>query len=81
MGVKSAYLKLLTSEKQIKTFQKSVEQSQEAVRIAEVSFELGRNTSTEVNQANINLMNAKKELSKQIHAFNMALLDFEYSIK
>lgn len=62
MGVKSAYLSLLTSEKQIKTFQKSVEQSQEAVRIAEVSFELGRNTSTEVNQANINLMNAKRTI-------------------
>ena len=25
-------------------------------------------------------MNAKKDLTKQIHAYNMALLDYEYSI-
>lgn len=30
-------------------------------------------------EANINLMNTKKELTSQIHAFNMALLDFQYS--
>ena len=50
------------------------------VHLAEVSFELGQGTSTETLQANLNLMNAKKELSNQIHAFNMALLDYEYSI-
>ena len=80
MGVRSAYLNLTTAEKQIKTYQLTIQQAQESVRIAELSFDLGQNTSIDVTQANINLMNAKSNLSKQIHAFNMALLDYEYSI-
>jgi len=80
MQVRSAVLNLKTAEKQIETFEKAVFQASEGVRIAELSFELGQNTATEVAQANLNLMNAKKNLAQQIHAFNMALLDYKYSI-
>lgn len=80
MGVRSAYLNLITAEKQIITYNKTIEQAEKALKIAELSFELGQSTSVEVTQANINLMNAKKNLSGQIHAFNMALLDYECSI-
>lgn len=80
MGVRSAYLNLQTAEKQIKTYEMTIRQAEEAVRLAEISFDLGQNTATEISQANINLMNAKSNLSKQIHSFNMALLDYEYSI-
>ena len=80
MQVRSAILGLQTAEKQIATFEKAVFQASEGVRIAELSFELGQNTATEVAQANLNLMNAKKSLSQQIHAYNMALLDYKYSI-
>lgn len=80
MGVKSAYLNLETAEKQIKTLEKAVEQAEQALKIAETTFELGQSTSVDVTQANINLMNAKKNLSQQIHAYNLALLDYEYSI-
>lgn len=79
MGVRSSYLGLVTAEKQIATFKLAVQQATEALRIAELSFELGQNTPTEIAQANINLMNAKKSLAQQIHAYNLALLDFEYS--
>lgn len=78
--VRSAVVNLTTAEKQITTFENAVYQASEGVRIAELSFELGQNTPTEVAQANINLMNAKKNLAQQIHAFNMALLDYKYSI-
>lgn len=80
VGVRSAMLNLLNTEKQIATYEKAIEQATKALTIAEKSFELGRSTFTEVNQANINLMNAKKNLSQQIHAFNLALLDYEYSV-
>jgi len=80
MMVRSSVLNLETAEKQIATFEKAVYQASEGVRIAELSFELGQNTATEVAQANLNLMNAKKNLAQQIHAFNMALLDYKYSI-
>lgn len=79
MGVRSAYLQLITAEKQIKTYEKAVEQAQRALELAELSFELGQSTSTEVTQARIQLMDAKNNLAKQIHAYNMALLDFKYS--
>ncbi|MBU5676512.1 TolC family protein [Alkaliphilus sp. MSJ-5] len=80
MGVRAAYLNLLTAEKQIKTLEKNIEQAERMARLAEVSLDLGQGTSIEVLQANLNLMSAKKDLSSQIHAFNMALLDYEYSI-
>lgn len=79
MGVRSANLGLITAEKQIATFELAVKQAEEALRITELSFQLGQNTANDVTQANINLMNAKKSLAQQIHAFNLALLDFEYS--
>lgn len=80
MSVRNAVLNLQNAEKQIATYKKAIEQAQKALEITEKSFELGRSTSTEVIQANIGLMNAKKNLSQQIHAYNLALLDFEYSI-
>ncbi len=80
MGVRAAYLNLLTAEKQIKTLEKNIEQAERMARLAEVSLDLGQGTSIEVLQANLNLMSARKDLSSQIHAFNMALLDYEYSI-
>jgi len=80
LGVRSSYLSLLTAKEQISTLEKSVAQAQEAVRIAEISFNLGQITSVDVMQSNIALMNAKLNLSKQVHAYNLALLDFEYSI-
>ncbi|EOD01774.1 TolC family protein [Caldisalinibacter kiritimatiensis] len=79
MGVRSAYLQLITAEKQIKTYEKTVEKAQRALELAEISFELGQSTSTEVSQARLQLMDAKNNLAKQIHAYNMALLDFHYS--
>lgn len=79
MAVRSAHLNLMTAEKQIATYEKAVEKAQKALELAQVSFELGQNTSNDVTQARIELMDAKKNLSKQIHAYNMALLDFKYS--
>ena len=80
MGVRTSVLNLKTAEQQIITFQNAVIMAAENVKIAELSFELGQNTPADVLEANINLMNAKKNLSQQIHAFNMALLDYRYSI-
>ena len=80
MSVRSAILNLQNAEEQIATYKKTIEQAQKALEITQKSFELGRSTSNEVIQANIGLMNAKKNLSQQIHAYNLALVDYEYSI-
>lgn len=80
MSVRAAYHSLITAEKQIKTYEKAVENAQKAYELTELSYELGQNTSNDVTKARIELMDAKKNLSKQIHAYNLALLDFKYSI-
>lgn len=80
MAVRSSYAQMITAEEQINTYRKAVDKSQKALELAELSFELGENTSTDVNQARIDLMNAKKDLAKQIHSYNMAKLDFDYSM-
>lgn len=80
LGVRSAYLNLITAQKQIKTYEMAIKQAEQLVKIAQTSFDLGQSTATDLYQANINLMNAKKNLSQQIHAYNLALLDYEYSI-
>lgn len=80
MSVRSAYHSLITAEKQIKTYEKAVENAQKAYELTELSYNLGQNTSNDVTKARIDLMDAKKNLSKQVHAYNLALLDFKYSI-
>lgn len=80
MSVRSAYHSLITAEKQIKTYEKAVENAEKAYELTELSYNLGQNTSNDVTKARIDLMDAKKNLSKQIHAYNLALLDFKYSI-
>ncbi|SCG81806.1 hypothetical protein DW1_0185 [Proteiniborus sp. DW1] len=80
MAVRSAYHSLITAEKQIKTYEKAVENAQKAYELTELSYSLGQNTSNDVTKARIDLMDAKKSLTKQIHAYNLALLDFKYAI-
>ncbi|MFA5524118.1 MAG: TolC family protein, partial [Tissierellales bacterium] len=80
MSVRSAYYSLISAEKQIKTFEKAVENAEKAYELAELSYNLGQNTSNDVTRARIDIQDAKKNLSKQIHLYNLAILDFNYSI-
>jgi len=80
MQVRTAYYSLITAEKQIKTYERAVENAERAYELAEISYSLGQNTLNDVTKARIDLMDAKKNLSKQVHAYNLALLDFKYAI-
>ncbi len=80
MSIRAAYHSLITAEKQIKIYEKAVENAQKAYELVELGYNLGQNTSNDVTKARIELMDAKKNLSKQIHAYNLALLDFKYSV-
>lgn len=80
MQVRTAYYSLITAEKQIKTYERAVENAERAYELAELSYSLGQNTLNDVTKARIDLMDAKKNLSKQVHAYNLALLDFKYAI-
>jgi outer membrane protein TolC len=80
LNVRNLLLNLRNSEQLIITNRKQVEQAHESLRLAELSFELGQNTAIEINQSNINLMNAKKNLAQSLYSFNLAFLDFEYAM-
>lgn len=79
LSVRSAGLSLLNYGKAIKTYTLSVEKAQKNYELTQLGFQLGNNTPSEVTQARIELMNAKKDLAKQIHSYNLAYLDFKYS--
>lgn len=79
MGVRLAYLGLLGAEEQIVVYEKAIAHAERALELAELRYELGAGIATEIREATIELMDAKQSLSEEIHAFNMALLDFQYS--
>lgn len=80
ISIRSAHINLINLQKQIKTYETAVKKAQKNQELTQLGFELGNNTPNEVIQANIELMNAKQDLSKKIHAYNLAYLDFKYGI-
>lgn len=80
ISVRSSGMLLLNTGKQIKNYTTAVKKAQKNYELAKLSFELGKNTPNEVDKARIELMNAKRNLSKQIHAYKLALLDYNYRI-
>lgn len=79
ISVRSSGMILMNTGKQIKNYTTAVKSAEKSYELAKLNFELGQNTLNDVNQARINLMNAKKNLSKQIHRYNLAHLDYKYS--
>lgn len=78
--VRSSYLTAKSEESQIETYEKLVEKAENMYNISLLSYDVGVSTANDVASARIGLMNAKTELLNKIHAYNTALLDFEYSM-
>lgn len=77
--VRSSLLIAETEGKQIDTYKKSVEKSENIYRLSLLSFDVGEITVNDVASSRIGLMNTKAELLNKIHSYNIAMLDFEYS--
>lgn len=77
--VRSSLLTAENEEKQIDTYNKSVEKAENIYRLTLLSFEVGESTVNDVAKSRIGLMDTKVQLLNKIHSFNNAMLDFEYS--
>jgi outer membrane protein TolC len=77
--IRSSYLIAETEEKQIDTYNKSVEKAENIYKLTLLSYDVGESTVNDVASSRINLMNSKIELLNEIHSYNIAMLDFDYS--
>lgn len=78
--VRSSLLTAENEEKQIETYNKSVEKAENIYRLTLLSFEVGESTVNDVASSRIGLMDTKVQLLNKIHSYNIAMLDFEYSM-
>lgn len=80
MEVRSNYLDVMQKKAGIKSAEKSVELSEEALRLTQLSYDVGMSVLTDVQSTQTTLMQAKLGLSKAILDYNLAILNFEDSI-
>ncbi|SHJ57310.1 TolC family protein [Paramaledivibacter caminithermalis] len=80
MEVRMNYLDVLQKQEEIKAGEKSVELAEEALRLSQLSYDVGMSVLTDVQKAQTALLQAKLGLSKAILDYNLAVLKFEDSI-
>jgi len=78
--VRGNYLDILQKQEEIKAGQKSVELAEEALRLNQLSYDVGMSVLTDVQQAQTTLLQAKLGLSQLILDYNLAVMKFEDSI-
>ncbi|NCO43276.1 MAG: TolC family protein [Armatimonadetes bacterium] len=80
LQVKSAYLSADQSFRRIATATKTIEQAQEALRIARVRYENGMGTNIEVSDAELALTQAKTNEARALYDYYAALADLEHAV-
>jgi outer membrane protein TolC len=71
---------LLNLSKAVDSSQRNVENAREAVRIANLSYNAGLNTLTDVNSAETAYYTAQLAYSKAVTDLNQAIYQFEFAI-
>ena len=79
LDVRANYLDITQKAEEVKSGQKSVELAAEALKIAQVSYEKGMTTLTDLQKAQVALQQAKLGLSKSILDYKLAILKYEDS--
>jgi len=75
--VRQAFLKLEEAKESLLSQEKNVEQAQESLRIAELSFEEGMVTVLDVNQAQTALTQAKTNYSQALYDYVVSLAELD----
>lgn len=78
--VRLNYLNLMQKQDEIIAGKKSVELAEEALRLSELSYDVGMSVLTDVQQAQTALLQAKLGLSQAILDYNLAVLQYEDSL-
>ncbi len=80
LEVRSNYLDITEKKDAIVSGQKSVDLAQEALKIAQVSYDNGMNTITDLQKAQVALQQAKLGVSKAVLDYKLAILKYQDSI-
>jgi outer membrane protein TolC len=80
MEVRSNYLDIKEKYEEIKAGEKAVELAKEALRLYQLSYDVGTAILTDVQEAQTSLLQARLGLSKAILEYNLAISKFEDSI-
>lgn len=80
MEVRGNYLNVMQKQEEIKSGEKSVELAEEALRLSQLSYDVGMSVLTDVQKAQTALLQAKLGLSQAILDYNLAVLQYEDSI-
>lgn len=80
MGLRSAHFNLSSVRDNIEIYQESIKLAEKSLEIAELNYELGMNTTKEVTEARISLMESKKAYMNHLHQYHTALINFQDSM-
>jgi len=80
LDVRSNYLSLREAEKRIKTTETAVEQAEEDYRIAQLRYQAGVGTNTDVIDASVSLTNAKNNYLQALYDYNTSKTDLQNAI-
>lgn len=78
--VLTKYMAVLANGKSIDVLEKQVALAKEILRIQKVSFELGQNTLTDVQNSENDYKTAQLGLSRSVLEYNISILAFEDAI-
>lgn len=77
MEVRANYLDVLQKQEEIKAGEKSVELAEEALRLSQLSYDVGMSVLTDVQKAQTTLLQSKLGLSNSILNYNLSVMKFE----
>lgn len=80
LDVRSNYLSMREAEKRIQTTETAVEQAEEDYRIAQLRYQAGVGTNTDVIDASVALTNAKNNYLEALYDYNTSKTDLQNSI-
>ncbi len=80
LEVKSAYYKMKEAEEKVATQRKTIEQAQEALRLANLMYSEGASTQLDVLNANLALKQAKMNYQQSLLEYNLALSGLKKAI-
>lgn len=80
MEVRSNYLDVLQKQEEIKAGEKSVELAKEALRLSQLSYDVGMSVMTDIQRAQTALLQSELGLSQAVLDYNLCVLKFEDAI-
>jgi len=80
LEVKSSYFSMKEADENVKSQLKTIDQAQEALRLAQIMYSEGASTQLDVLNANLAVNQAKMNYQKSLYEYNVALANLKKAI-